>query len=794
VNAVAFSPDGRTFLSGSDDQTLKLWNFESRLPLRRFASSGEEVNAIAFSPDGRTIGSGDYDRSVKLWDAASGRLLRTLEGHDYHVTAIAFSPDGRTIVSGSTDKTLKLWDVESGRLLRTLVGHRSWVLAVAFSADARTIVSGGGTMFGNQDNTVKLWDAESGRLLRALEGHGGWVTGVAFSANSRSILSSSYDGTLKLWDAESGRELRTIKAHHGQVNAFGLSPDARIIVSTSNDTATLKLWDTESGRLLRTLVGHESFVKAAAFSPDGRTIVSGGSDKSLKLWDVTNGRVLHTLLGHVGHVNAVAFSRDGRTVVSGSADTTIRRWSLAGELLVTSIAASDGQWLTITREGFFDASDKGADLLTAVRGIDASSIDQFYQQLYRPDVVRQKLSMDVGRVKYAADKVNLATILASKSPPEITIVSPTPDAKTDAASITVEADLADRGTDKGGGIGRIEWRVNGVTRVVRDLQKESDGAVTKVSQELALPEGTSVIEMVAYNKANLAASLPAAVSVTSSAPRQKAKLYVLAIGVNSYSGPGVPQLKNSISDAKAVLAAFDLLKSDKSLYENVITRAVFDEAVTQQNLLAEFERLSKDIKPDDVFVLYIAGHGVTDDGRYYLVPHDGRMKNFDFDISTCVGQDQLQQWLTLVPAFKSALIYDTCESGSNTEDRAGFRGQQQLVAAEKLSRSMGRTVLSATSDVTLAQEGYPPDGDHKHGIFTYALLDAFARAKAAPDGRIDTAALADYLREKLPAMSEDWSKARPDLGIRRQEPQVKLSGAPFPLLKRVDIAAIDRVR
>jgi len=104
---------------------------------------------IKFSPDTKYIVSGSRDNTLRLWDT-SGKLLHTLNGHTSDVTALAFSPDGKYIVSGSNDNTLRLWDTK-GKLLVTLNGHTNDVTALGFSPDGKYIVSG------SSDNTLRLW-------------------------------------------------------------------------------------------------------------------------------------------------------------------------------------------------------------------------------------------------------------------------------------------------------------------------------------------------------------------------------------------------------------------------------------------------------------------------------------------------------------------------------------------------------------------------------------------------------------------------------------------------------------
>ncbi len=120
--------------------------------VQTLSGHSSSVNAVAVSADGRKVVSGSGDETVKIWDAESGEELCTLSGHSDVVTAVAVSADGRKVVSGSGDETVKIWDAESGEELCTLSGHSDVVTAVAVSADGRKVVSG------SYDNTVKIWD------------------------------------------------------------------------------------------------------------------------------------------------------------------------------------------------------------------------------------------------------------------------------------------------------------------------------------------------------------------------------------------------------------------------------------------------------------------------------------------------------------------------------------------------------------------------------------------------------------------------------------------------------------
>ncbi|MDJ0705255.1 MAG: serine/threonine-protein kinase [Leptolyngbyaceae cyanobacterium MO_188.B28] len=243
--------------------------------VRSLSGHTDDVWSVAISTEGETLVSGSQDQSIKVWDSQSGILKRTISGHAGAVQFVALSPDNQRVVSASADQTIKVWELQTGKSIYTLTGHEDTIWSVAISPDSRLLASS------SADRTIKLWNFRTGKLIRTLQRHTDEVFSVAFGPTGRLLASASQDKTIKLWDVAIGQEVNTLKGHNDSVRAIAFDPRGEKLASASWDR-TVKLWDAQTGKELTTLSGHTDRVMSLAFSPDGQTLVSGSADQDTR--------------------------------------------------------------------------------------------------------------------------------------------------------------------------------------------------------------------------------------------------------------------------------------------------------------------------------------------------------------------------------------------------------------------------------------------------------------------------------------------------------------------------------
>jgi WD40 repeat protein len=154
VFSVAISQDGKYIVSGSADNSIKIWNIQERREECSLTGHTNAVYSVAISQDGKYIVSGSVDKSIKIWNIQERREECSLTGHTKAVYSVAISQDGKYIVSGSDDKCIKIWNIQERREECSLTGHTNYVSSVAISQDGKYII------IKFHDNAVKIWNCQ----------------------------------------------------------------------------------------------------------------------------------------------------------------------------------------------------------------------------------------------------------------------------------------------------------------------------------------------------------------------------------------------------------------------------------------------------------------------------------------------------------------------------------------------------------------------------------------------------------------------------------------------------------
>ncbi|KAG8881225.1 hypothetical protein FRB98_004456 [Tulasnella sp. 332] len=323
-NEKLMHPSFPILITASYDCTVRVWNMETGVEVRRLLGHTMAVRALQF--DECKLVTASMDRTLRLWNWRTGQCIRTLEGHSAGVVCLAF--DSNVLVSGSVDKTVKVWNFRTGDCF-TLRGHLDWVNAVQIW-DSTAVGSSVGVVgqptldpgkmvfSASDDGTIKLWDLMSRSCVRQFCGHVGQVQSIQLvlvdDSQDEPILEDEPMGSSS---SDGGETLA-----HSIISSGHPSGRTPILVSGSLDN-TIRVWDVESGKRIKTLFGHIEGVWAVACN--NLRLVTGSHDKTIKIWNREGGKCTATLVGHRGAVTCLAVGDD--KIVSGSDDGDVRIWN-----------------------------------------------------------------------------------------------------------------------------------------------------------------------------------------------------------------------------------------------------------------------------------------------------------------------------------------------------------------------------------------------------------------------------------------------------------------------------------
>lgn len=372
VHGVSITYDGKYAVSGSNDNSLKLWDLQSGECLKTILPHTDYMKALVATPDLNLVATsgGSHDPVIRLWNYRDLNPRGILEGHTDRINDLKMTPDGKFIISGSNDDTVKVWETNSFKCIADFQKHTNDVVCVDLSLDGKIGVSGG------NDNTIYLWDIPGKKYTKAFEGIEDLGYAIKLSIDNKTLYTCcGYDDrnikvAIKVWDISSGICIKTLLGHQYAINCLEVTHDGRFLISASMDK-TIKIWNLKTYCCIKTIEGHVGPVRSLKITPDLKYIISGGGggyDNTVRIWDIyksklpseefglyrnlnhihysstgslllnscrkvlqlrdpESGKISVELTGHKAHIKQVNANREGTRIISASLDKTIRIWN-----------------------------------------------------------------------------------------------------------------------------------------------------------------------------------------------------------------------------------------------------------------------------------------------------------------------------------------------------------------------------------------------------------------------------------------------------------------------------------
>ncbi|MBL4704746.1 MAG: caspase family protein [Flavobacteriales bacterium] len=779
----SFSPDGKSIIIPDTYNTASLWDIPTRKKQKtykgylnvprtdqlkysyskwtdkRILNLIKNKTEVAFSSDGKYFIQGKIDTIAQLVNIQTGKIHHRLYGHSKQVMSFAFSPDNKLVATGGGDANIILWNVATGKRIRTFIGHRNLIFDLKFNLTGNQLISS------SWDGSIRTWEVATGKETgyKGMDNASSYEIG--FHPNDLYFISADLAKNLTFIEADAKEVFRSHIGHTKTVSGFDFSNDGTTLVSSSWD-GTVKVWNGETGMLKSKFTGHSGAVLSVVHHPQKDLAFSGGADRTIKIFETNSGKEVKTLVGHSSSVSSLSIASQAGILISCSVDGVVKIWDLdTYQELYTYITIDNQNWLAKNRSGYFDGTGKALKLINYVSGMESLSVGSFFKKYHAPGLQKRIMNGE----KFKETGQNIHELIKSASEVATTFkdfqnkkTTPISDSIYQHHSDNISLNIsASSNTD----IAEQVRIYNNGKLILNESFKEEVNFRGANKQErtfnIGLVPGLNKLEIISINK-NGIESAPQKFKLFYDKEAGKTDLFLFTIGVNDYKNKSYT-LNYARNDAESFAKA--IKKGATSIFNEINSYALHDSEVTKANIDATFKEIASKIGPEDVFVLYYAGHGVMSigsiedgeekSGDFYLVTHD--VTNLFGDtqmlIDRAVSAKELMDYSRLISAQKQLFVIDACQSGGALTAFAS-RGAPREKALAQLARSTGTFFLTASQDAQYANEV----GDLKHGIFTYSILEVLTgkHSAYASDHKITVNEIKSYVENRVPELSKQY--------------------------------------
>jgi len=607
------------------------------------------------------------------------------------------------------------------------------------------------------------------------------VMDTVFSKDGSTLYAMTFRGSLYQFSVPSGRLLRKFKSTKKErFDTLAQDPNTGILVTGS--TSGLELYDKNLVHVRTVSVDPLVFVTKLSIV-NGIVIASGddkfGNPVADQFFRLDGTRVFN--VANTAHTSK--YYSHLRMEESGD---RVRFWSKKDNKLLFDLFISQAnEAVAVTPEGYFSYSGDG--ILTGISFVSGSTtlpLSSFFERFYRPDIISARLA---GK--------NIDNLLVSSTrndfnpPPSVAISIKTKDGSFVTPSSNLSLSDGKNGEwaieqgkimvrvtaiDAGGGINGVRLYASGkaIGDDVRGLKASPKVGAAFVKDFLVhLSEGINTLQATGFSR-NRIESTPLNLTVSyKSLSRNKPRLFVLAAGADIYRNS-----KYNLNFAVADVTGFSesLKLSAGKIFDKVIIRELLNNNLTAVNLRNNLEAIQKQANPQDVFILFYAGHGIAiqegeQNNFYFVLPGVTVMNDVDKLKSQAFSTSELRNLVGKISANKQMLLIDACNSGAFLENFA-VRGAAEENALAQLQRSAGIALFSASTDIQFANEVK----ELGHGLFTWALIQGIKGSALTKDGKITASSLKAYIDDEVPRLAQKYRGSE-------QFPLAKVSGQDFPI-------------
>ncbi|MBE0639171.1 MAG: caspase family protein [Bacteroidales bacterium] len=814
VSCISFTKDGKYLISGSQDHTIKIWDPLTGNLIRTLDDFTDDINSIDISPDSKKMISTSFENVIRYWDIESGKEEQVFKSEASVVYAVDISPDEKFFIAGCGDKTVKLFDNYYGNLVRVMEGHKYLVKFACYSPDGKYILSAStDKITDDYQGDVILWDAASGQQLKYFTCSGS-VNSIDFSPDSKQFLvydfnpfvynvlngeqkslnfsdlaawmpdsktilvamnTSSENLRLRIMDPVSGNILKTMyDLGSGGITSLFLSHDRKFAAITSDNKLTV--FNTASGKVVSTLDIDSYYARSIAFSYDA-SLLAVTSFKRVDFWEIATATKIRSIGLHQNFVESIKLSKDGKTMLTGSQDGTIRKTNLTNDRSIAFIGDGTGkEWIMFDNDGFWDASTRVGSLATLNIPGKIAGVDQFAAWTNRPDKIFEKFGLRdqelithyknqyLKRLKRQGLNESQQTDLSDIPVTEINEMTQ------NGKNVTLTFSF----TDNSNAITSYNIFMNDVPVFGAKGKLLADNR-TAIVEVVELTAGENKIEVSCTNSRGIE-SYRALTSAKYEGEVAK-NLYFIGFGVSRYQFSEL-NLKYADKDATDLEKVMQGMKGKG--FENVFTMTLLNEDVTPA-AIKKAKEFVQNAKPDDTFVLFIAGHGMHDkdaDATYYYLTSNADLNNLK---NTAADFETIEDLLQGIPPRNKLFLMDACESGEMDEEfqtsqiaqadlkwmqsrgmkrietkstvqptqssGRSYLAQKDRFIYNDLIRRSGAIVFSSSKGGELSYER----SDIENGLFTEYILKAFTTDVADTDsnGLVSTSELRDYVSAQV---------------------------------------------